>query len=55
MKKRTGVVHRIATCMDCDKIYTWYKTAHANGRRHAEKTGHTVNVEVGTSIIYNPK
>lgn len=54
-KSRKGVVHCVAHCSDCQKSWSWYKTARQNAYNHARKTGHTVRVEVGSAFTYNPK
>ena len=54
MKRKAGVVHCIAECRTCGKSWTNYKNAQAVGARHAKLTGHTVDVEVGLAIQYNP-
>ena len=54
MKRRT-IVHQIATCFTCGKVWEDYINSRArkNGYAHAKKTGHKVIVETGTAIRYN--
>jgi len=49
----SNVVHRIAHCYDCGKIWENQKTARQNGYNHAKKTGHMVLVETCTGYFYN--
>lgn len=51
----SGKVHEVANCADCDWHNGNYKNALATAARHAKATGHTVNIEQGISITYNPK
>ena len=53
--KRQWLVHAIATCHDCSWSEQGHTIAVRKGRYHAQKTGHTVNIETGYSQIYNPK
>lgn len=54
-RKYFGVVHCIATCYDCGERFESHITGRAEAYNHAKKTGHEVNVEIGTSYTYNPK
>lgn len=54
-RNRQFLVHALAYCRDCDYEATYYTTAVQNGRNHARKTGHTVDIETGYSQTYNPK
>lgn len=49
------LTHAIATCHDCDWSEEDYNTAQKEARKHAIRTGHTVNVETGYNQTYNPK
>ena len=53
MKKSSGVVHAIATCVDCGWISSNYKNAQAVGAKHAKHYGHLVEVEVGIVSVYD--
>lgn len=44
-RTKPGTTHVLATCSDCAEMWDDYKTADTNARKHAETTGHTVNVE----------
>jgi hypothetical protein len=44
-RSRIGTTHMVAVCRGCEKMWDNYKTASAAARRHAEETGHVVNVE----------
>ena len=54
IEKSGGVVHAIATCLNCDWTATWYLTAENEGAEHSKLTKHTVDVEVGMSYRYSP-
>jgi ribosomal protein L34E len=54
-RKYFGVIHCIAMCYDCDERFESMATGRIEAYRHAKKTGHSVNVEIGTSYTYNPK
>ena len=45
----------IASCYDCDWTEQDYLTAQRDARKHARKTGHTVNVETTYSQTYNQR
>ena len=47
------LIGAVATCADCDWVEEDYRTAQKDARRHAIKTGHTVNVETTYSQTYN--
>lgn len=55
MRRRSGKVHEVATCRDCDFRQGNYKNAMALGAQHAQRTGHTVDCEQGIAVTYNPK
>ena len=55
IRKYYGVIHCIATCRTCGKRFESHITGRDEAYRHAKKTGHEVNVEIGTSYTYNPK
>lgn len=40
-------VHALANCRDCDWSDEWFLTAPVNGRKHNDKTGHAVSLEIG--------
>ena len=54
-KKRINkcLIHALAYCRDCDWEETDYNTAQKEGRKHAIKTGHVVDIETGYSQTYN--
>jgi len=52
---RKWLLHAIAECYDCDWEDTDFRTAQVEARKHAIKTGHTVNIETGYNQTYNPK
>jgi hypothetical protein len=52
MKKHYGLVHGLATCLDCGWHTEMYKNAQANASRHAAKYGHKVVGELGISFSY---
>jgi hypothetical protein len=41
------LIHAIAHCRDCGLKEEDYNTAPKKGREHHNKTGHTVDVEIG--------
>lgn len=49
------LIHAIAECLDCDWREEDYLTAQKEARKHAIRTGHTVNIETGYNQVYNPK
>lgn len=49
------LTHAIATCHDCDWSEEDYNTAQREGRNHALRTGHEVNIQTTYTQIYNPK
>jgi len=53
-RSRKRITHRIAECHDCDWNLGDYrdKDMATKARRHAEKTGHTVVYETGTTQIF---
>lgn len=55
MKKKIGVIHCVAICKDCGKVFDNYKNAQALAAQHCRKYGHTVNGEVGIAFTYEPK
>lgn len=54
MNRRSGVVHAVAECKTCGWSTEHYKNALANGAQHAQRTGHTVDVEQCIAVTYNP-
>lgn len=58
-------IHAYAQCENCDWVYTdiahdnrKHYHSHDTGRKaqnHADKTGHTVDVEIGFCKVYTPK
>lgn len=48
-------VHAVAECEDCGWSYCNHKNALAIGAKHAYKTGHMVQVELGSYVTYKPK
>lgn len=52
---RKGLIGAMAHCRDCEWEEEWYKTAQRKAREHAQKTGHTVDLETVYSQTYNPK
>ena len=55
MSSRPVKVHALANCRDCKWSEEDYTTAVARGRYHANKTGHTVDIETGYVWILNEK
>lgn len=55
MQRKSGVIHAQGQCRDCGMEFTNYKNALANGARHAQATGHEVDVEQCVAVTYNPK
>jgi hypothetical protein len=55
MKTNGGIIHQIATCINCGKQWQDYinQRARKSAYQHAITTGHTVTVETGTFITYN--
>lgn len=51
----SGVVHASAECDDCEWKSSAWKNALANASLHARRTGHTVQCEQVTAVIYNKK
>lgn len=47
MSSRPTKVHALANCRDCKWSEEDYETAVRKGREHANKTGHTVDIETG--------
>lgn len=54
-RSKKKIIHCIAYCVDCGKEWQQYKTARKNAYAHSLKTGHTVQVEIGSTFTYNPK
>ena len=52
---RKCLIHAIAQCQDCKWTEEGYNEAQKAARRHAKKTGHTVDLETGYWQEYNPK
>lgn len=51
----SGIVHIIACCGDCQWECQNYKNGLAQSKIHHNRTGHTVSVEIGTSVLYTLK
>lgn len=51
------IVHQIANCQNCDKIWDDYNgNARRKGYNHAKSTGHKVTWETGIAgVYYYPK
>jgi len=54
MKAIKGLVHGIAECKGCDWYCEDYLTLQRKAREHANRTGHTVRVELGYVTEYRP-
>lgn len=52
---RKILVLAIADCRDCDWEETDYRIAQKEARKHAMKTGHTVDLDTGYIQTYNQK
>ena len=52
-KRKTRIVHQIAYCLDCNKIWEDHTKARKQAYQHAKKTGHRVRGETGTAWHYN--
>lgn len=52
---RRCLVLAIADCRDCDWEETDYQIAQKEARKHAIKTGHTVDLDTGYIQTYNLK
>jgi len=55
VKKKIGVIHCIAECNDCGKVFENYKNAQAVAFIHAQKYGHLVKGDVGLFFEYDGK
>lgn len=53
MKKSISVVHLLAECEDCDKVFEDYKNGQALAAKHAKDKKHKVNGDIGLAFIYN--
>ena len=53
--RRPWLIHSLADCRDCDWSATNWQTAVKEGREHARKTGHEVELETGYAQTLNPK
>lgn len=51
--KRQGIIHRIAHCQDCDWREEDRNTAMREARKHANKTGHKIDIETGVWGTFN--
>lgn len=49
------LIHAIATCHDCDWVEEDYNLAQKEGRKHALRTGHEVDIQTGYTQTYNLK
>ena len=52
--KRYGVVHAVFACKDCGWQTGSYKNGQAIAAIHARSKGHTVEGEIGVSVVYGP-
>ncbi len=50
--RQGGLVHHWAECQTCGKDWSG-RNAHGVGARHAQLTGHHVQVEMGYAYTYN--
>lgn len=50
--EKHGIVHRMATCMECEWRDEDFRSSPLFARQHCEKTGHRVRVETGTVTDY---
>lgn len=55
MKKTICVVHVMARCEDCGKIFDNYKNGQAVAAKHAKDKKHIVRGEVALAFEYNGK
>ena len=55
MKVAKWLVHGIADCTVCDWHCEDYLTVQRKAREHANRTGHTVGVELGYAARYVPQ
>ena len=53
IKKSIGVVHAVAECEDCGKVFENYKNAQALAAIHAKKYHHKISGEVGIFFVYD--
>jgi len=51
--KKSGIVYQVAICVQCGWQWDNPKTARARGYAHANRVGHKVHWETGTSGSYN--
>lgn len=49
------LIHAIATCHDCDWTEEDYICAQKEGRKHALRMGHEVNIQIGYTQTYNQR
>ena len=49
------LIQAIATCHDCDWIEEDFNLAQKEGRKHALRTGHEVDIQTGYTQTYNLK
>ena len=54
-RNKKVLIHLTANCEDCNWKDEGYMTGAKSARLHAKKTGHTVSVETGYWMLYNPK
>lgn len=55
MKKEINVVHVMAQCKDCGKIFDNYKNGQALAAKHAKDKKHIVEGEIALAFVYNGK
>ena len=55
MDRRSGVVHAIGGCRNCEAEFTNWKNALALAAKHAKATGHTTWAEQCISVEYGPR
>ena len=56
MRSERGLIHQVSFCAKCGKRWEDYinERSRKAAYTHAKNTGHTVTVESGTFITYNP-
>ena len=53
MKKSCGVMHVMANCVDCGKVFDNFKNGQACAAKHAKTKKHKVSGEVTIGFVYD--
>ncbi|MFA5359235.1 MAG: hypothetical protein WC310_05490 [Patescibacteria group bacterium] len=48
---KQGIIHRIAHCRDCSWANGDFNNALSLAKRHADSTGHTIDIETGSWTV----